>query len=95
MPAESQRGEPPSTMRQRASASSAQGHRQLRRQATPDGHVMAAHGIDLVSITDTMGRSALATTGRYLHAHPASDQAAAFTRALELAPAAEQPVGPA
>ena len=29
-----------------------------------------------------MGHSALATTGRYLHARPASEQASAFTRAF-------------
>jgi integrase len=53
------------------------------------GSLLAAYGIDLVSIKDAMGHSALATNGRYLHARPAAAQAAAFTRAFELDPAAE------
>jgi hypothetical protein len=40
-------------------------------------------GVTLVSIKDAMGHSALATTGRYLHARPASEQAARFTRAFQ------------
>jgi hypothetical protein len=36
-----------------------------------------------VTIQAVMGHSALAATGRYLRARPASDQAAAFTRAFE------------
>jgi integrase len=47
------------------------------------GSLLAAAGIDLVSIQVVMGHSALSTTSRYLHARPASEQAAAFTRALE------------
>jgi len=35
-----------------------------------------------------MGHSALATTGRYLHARPATEQAARFTRAFQQAMAA-------
>ncbi|MGO9900110.1 MAG: tyrosine-type recombinase/integrase [Solirubrobacteraceae bacterium] len=46
------------------------------------GSLLAAAGVDLVTIKDTMGHSALSTTGRYLHARPASEQAAAFTRAF-------------
>jgi hypothetical protein len=36
-----------------------------------------------VTIQAVTGHSALATTERYLHARPASEQAAAFTRAFE------------
>jgi len=52
------------------------------------GSLLAADGINLVSIKDAMGHSALATTGRYLHARPASEQAARFTRAFQPAVAA-------
>ena len=44
------------------------------------GSLLAAAGVDLVTIKEMMGHSALSTTGRYLHARPASEQAAAFTR---------------
>lgn len=47
------------------------------------GSLLAAAGIDLVSIQSVMGHSALSTTSRYLHARPASEQADAFTRAFE------------
>ena len=47
------------------------------------GSLLAAGGIDLVSIQAVMGNSALSTTSRYLHARPASTQAEAFTRAFE------------
>jgi integrase len=44
------------------------------------GSLLAAAGVDLITIKETMGHSALSTTGRYLHARPASEQAAAFTQ---------------
>jgi integrase len=47
------------------------------------GSLLAAAGIDLVSIQAVMGHSALSTTSRYLRARPASEQAALFTRAFE------------
>jgi integrase len=46
------------------------------------GSLLAAAGVDLVTIKEMMGHSALSTTGRYLHARPASQQAARFTRAF-------------
>jgi integrase len=54
------------------------------------GSLLAADGVDLVAIQAAMGHSALATTGRYLHARPASEQAARFTRAFQ--PAELEPV---
>jgi integrase len=47
------------------------------------GSLLAAAGIDLVRIQAVMGHSALSTTSRYLHARPATDQAAIFTRAFQ------------
>jgi integrase len=49
------------------------------------GSLLAASGVDLVTIKETMGHSALSTTGRYLHARPASEQAATFTKAFATA----------
>ena len=43
------------------------------------GSLLAAGGVDLVTIKEMMGHSALSTTGRYLHARPATEQAAAFS----------------
>jgi integrase len=49
------------------------------------GSLLAAGGVDLVTIQAAMGHSAFATTGRYLHARPASEQAALFTRVFQTA----------
>jgi integrase len=46
------------------------------------GSLLAASGVDVVTIQKAMGHSALATTSRYLHARPASEQAAVFTAAF-------------
>ena len=47
------------------------------------GSLLVAGGIDLVSVKDAMGHSQLTTTGRYLHARPATERAASFTAAFE------------
>jgi integrase len=46
------------------------------------GSLLAMRGVDVVTIQKAMGHSALATTSRYLHARPVSEQAQAFTRAF-------------
>jgi integrase len=46
------------------------------------GSLLAMRGVDVVTIQKAMGHSALATTSRYLHARPASEQAVAFTAAF-------------
>ncbi len=51
--------------------------------------LLAATGVDLVTIQAAMGCGALATTGRYLHTRPAANQAEeVFTRAFESRPQA-------
>lgn len=47
------------------------------------GSLLAAGGVDLVTIQAAMGHAALSTTSRYLHARPAAEQAAVFTRIFE------------
>ncbi|HEY2571437.1 MAG TPA: tyrosine-type recombinase/integrase [Solirubrobacteraceae bacterium] len=46
------------------------------------GSLLAARGVDVVTIQKAMGHRALSTTSRYLHARPASEQAQAFTAAF-------------
>jgi integrase len=52
------------------------------------GSLLAASGVDLVTIKSAMGHSALSTTSRYLHARPATDQAHLFTAAFAVDPSA-------
>jgi hypothetical protein len=54
------------------------------------GSLLAAAGVDLVTIQAMMGHGALVTTGRYLHACPAADQAAVFTRAFQIAASVDE-----
>jgi site-specific recombinase XerD len=46
------------------------------------GSLLVAGGIDLPSVKAAMGYSRITTTERYLHARPAGELAARFTRAL-------------
>jgi integrase len=46
------------------------------------GSLLVAAGIDTVSVKAAMGHSRITTTERYLHARPATQQAAAFTAAF-------------
>lgn len=57
------------------------------------GSLLAAGGVDLVTIQAAMGHSAITTTSRYLHAKPASEQAALFTRVFQTAVNPLEPIG--
>jgi integrase len=59
------------------------------------GSLLVAAGIDTVSVKAAMGHKRITTTERYLHARPATQQAASFTAAFALrssAPAEDAPV---
>jgi integrase len=47
------------------------------------GSLLVAAGIDTVTVKAAMGHERISTTERYLHARPATQQAAAFTAAFE------------
>ena len=53
------------------------------------GSLLAAGGVDLVTIQAAMGHGALATTSRYLHARDAAEQAETFTKVFQPATADE------
>jgi integrase len=46
------------------------------------GSLLIAGGVDLASVKQAMGHSRMSTTERYLHARPAGELAARFTKAL-------------
>jgi site-specific recombinase XerD len=48
------------------------------------GSLLVAAGIDTVTVKAAMGHSRITTTERYLHARPATQQAAAFSAAFKL-----------
>jgi integrase len=52
------------------------------------GSLLVAAGVDTVTVKAAMGHERITTTERYLHARPATEQAAAFTAAF-----GSQPVG--
>jgi integrase len=53
------------------------------------GSLLVAGGVDLVSVKDAMGHARITTTERYLHARPATESAAVFTRAFAVTGAAD------
>ena len=46
------------------------------------GSLLVAGGVDLVTVQEALGHAQLTTTSRYLHARPATEQAARFTAAF-------------
>lgn len=58
------------------------------------GSLLVAAGIDTVTVKAAMGHERITTTERYLHARPATRQAAAFTAAFASEPPKSPPLSP-